>query len=549
MKRSIILAIMALSITLGASAQSLELKDTEVELSKDAKKAAKKGALSYMGSYFNKDFTEMYGFYRYEPKKSPVMMDVAVFSTEGDFKELRTEKFTADNLLRYDLHLAEEITNNSGSLSGKKVGYFKRPVMPGKPSLITGYFENRYTNNLWTGYDFVEEDKIKIEPKFWPFFTVALEGDQEKNDNYLLKKVSAWGRLFQGNRNYIGMQERVLIGGQKAEMKEGEPRIFYLGIFNMATKAWESGQDIDMGAGINPGLYAYHQDEAGRVHCLVGTERGFTLLQVDNSGKLLHKVALSIPFKGNSDASHFTFKSDGETVYVASAHYGSARNWGDPSVVISKVVGGKEVLYMEAPYETLESTMSVAEDSKVKYKKEKGLSIDRIEIVPGGYLLFFSSSMLRGATQVNEYAAHFNNQGQYLACYAANGATPAGGGKGAAAGMGGHLEPLVAVKDGKVYWLTRFVPANLSKGVFFNTDFTDRGYITVTTLTTMRNDETYQQSSLMVIDLEQKTVSNTISPEEILVGALPMRILPNGNVIMNAIDVAKGEYKNLFITL
>ena len=91
-------------------------------------------------------------------------------------------------------------------------------------------------------------------PKFWPFLTVALGGNQEGNDNYLLTKVNSWDRLFEGNRTYLGMEERVVIGGQKAEMKAGEARIFYLGIFNMATQEWESSQDIDMGSEILPGL-------------------------------------------------------------------------------------------------------------------------------------------------------------------------------------------------------------------------------------------------------------------------------------------------------
>jgi hypothetical protein len=55
--------------------------------------------------------------------------------------------------------------------------------------------------------------------------------------------------------------------------------------------------------------------------------------------------------------------------------------------------------------------------------------------------------------------------------------------------------------------------------------------------------------SLVVIDTEAKTISNQISPELAMVGANPMRILPNGNVMFNVVELDKNEFQNLFITL
>jgi hypothetical protein len=319
MKKGILMLLSTAIMWTGVQAQEMELEvqDTEVELSKDGKRAARKDQLSYMGAYWNAEQTELYSFYMYQPKEGPAMMDVAVFNTQGELQELRTQEFSAENLSSYNLGLSEEIENNGGSQAGKKVGYFKRPTLPGRPTLNIGHFENRYTNGLWTGYDFEEDEDTKIEPKFWPFFTVALGGNQDGNDHYLLKKVNSWSRLFEGNRTYVAMDEKVVIGGQKAEMVDGEARVFYLGTFNMATLEWERGEDIDMGSAINPGLWAYHQDEAGNVHCLVGTEEAFYVLQVDSEGNYLHKVKLSLPVKGNVHAAYFAFRTEGNTLYVA----------------------------------------------------------------------------------------------------------------------------------------------------------------------------------------------------------------------------------------
>jgi len=551
MKKSISTSIVLLFLFLFTSslAQTLTPKDVEIELTKDAQKALRKGNLSYFGSYWNTDLTEMYSFYLYQPKKSPMMMDVAIFDNEGSLKELRTEEFSTANLGKYNLEPSEEITNEGGSLAEKQVGYFKRPTFPGRPKLNIGHFENRYTNNLWTGYEFEKDKHMKIGPKFWPFFTVALGGDQEGNDNYLLTKVNKWGRLFEGNRTYVGLDEKVVIGGQKAEMKDGEARIFYLGIFDMKSKTWESSQDIDMGAEILPGLWAYHRGEDGTVHCLVGTKETMNVIQVDKEGNFLHNVKLSIPSKGNGNAKYFTFKTKGKTLYVAGAHYSSNQNGGDPSIGISKIEHGKEVAYMQADNNDLMNSMIVATGSKVKFKKERFIKLDRFEELSNGYVLFFSSATRGG--DVNDYAVQFSKNGQLEASYAAEGieVKSKGRGRGASGGGGGHIEPLVAFKDNKIYWLSRLIPEGMNKGVYFDTDYQDLGYFDKTTVTTMRNDETYQKVSLVVIDLEKNSISNQVMPEEILVGANPMRILPNGNVILNALDMKKNEYKTLFISL
>lgn len=544
MKNVIVLTVIAICMTSGVFAQELSVKNSNTELSKDAEKSAKKGELNYMGAYWNGDQTEMYSFYLYTPKKGPLMMDVAIFDNAGNFKELRSDEFTAENLAKYKLEPAKEITEQKSDLAGKKVAYFKRPVFPGKPTLNYGYFEDRYTNGLWSGYEFVEEGDEKVGPKFWPFFTVALGGDQEGNDNYLLAKVNKWGRLFEGNRNYVGMDEKVVIGGQKAEMKDGEARIFLLGIFNMATKEWESQQDIDMGAEILPGLWSYHKDEAGNVHCLVGTKEAYYVLQVDKSGTLMHKVKMSIPVMGNGLADYFTYKSDGSTLYVAASHFATKQRGGDPGIGISKIEDGKEVAYMSASNEELENAMLLAKRSKAKFKKEKYIKVDRLDIIPGGYMLFFSSAN-RGAENDN-YAAQFNAEGQLVASYAADGIDAAMVGKGGDA-SGGHQMPIIALKGNKLYWLMRSIPQGWQQGIHFDTDYEDLGTYSVTTTTTLRNDETFALGNLVVIDIDAKTISNQVAPEEALIGANPMLILPNGNVLFNAVDMEKSRYKNLFV--
>lgn len=540
---------MAVFFTFGSFAQSLSLNDNEIELSKEAKKASTKGELTYMGSYWSSDQSEMYSFYFYQPKNSPIMMDVAVFDDSGKPKAVRTEEFTPDNLAKYNLEPAEELSNNFGSLTGKKVGYFKRPVMPGKPTLNIGHFEDRYTNGLWTGYQFEEEEDMKIEPKFWPFFTVALGGDQDGNDNYLLAKVSNWGKMLQGNRTYLSMSERVVIGGQKAEMKNGAASIFYLGVFNMATKEWESSQDIDMGSEILPGLWASHQGEDGTVHCLVGTKEGLFILQVDKNGNFLHKVKMSIPSMGNGFAECFTFNSKGNTLYVAGAYFSSNQRAGDPSVGISKIEDGKEVMYMTANNETLDNAMIAAPKVKVKFTKEKYVQMDRFEEIPGqGYLVFFSSNARYGSSNPYDYAAQFGTEGKFVASYAVNGITT----EPAAFGKSGpiHLSPIVWQQNNRVYWLSRLIPPGWDKGVYFDTERTriNDNMVRVTT-TTMRNDETYQMGSLAVIDMKGKSISNQIIPEEMLVGANPMRVLPNGSVMLDALDTKKVRYLNLLIEM
>jgi hypothetical protein len=540
-------SIIALLLLFFASttSQTLQVKDSGVELSKEAQKAAKNGALSYMGTYLNAEQTEMYSFYMYQPKKSPLMMDVGVFDNSGNLKEMRTEEFSAANLAKYQLEPSDElVSEDGGSLAGKKVGYFKRPVLAGKPTLVMGQFKNRYTNGLWTGYEFEEEESTKIEPKFWPFFTVPLSGDQTKNDSYKLAKVNKWSRLLQGQRTYLGLDELVVIGGQKAEMKDGEARIFYVGIFNMATQKWESSQDIDMGAEILPGLWTYHQDDDGNVHCLVGTKNGFYVLQFARDGSFLHNVKLSIPVKGNATAEDFTFYTGDNTLYVASAYYAKNTTGGEPGIGISKVQNGKETAYFSADNAQLNNAMVAVPKSKGKFNKIKFVTLDRFVELPDGFMVFFTP---RSSNDVSNYAAHFSSNGDLAACYQATGIPFEVTVR--SYGRVGNQPPILAIKDNKIYWLMRTILDGMQQGVYFETEREDVGYATKVTTTTMRNDDIYVQGSIAVIDLNKKTISNQIMPEEALIGVNPMRILPNGNIILNAIDLKKGEYKNLFMSL
>ena len=269
------------------------------------------------------------------------------------------------------------------------------------------------------------------------------------------------------------------------------------------------------------------------------------MIQVDKDGNFLHQVPLSIPSKGNGKAEYFTFKTNGATLYVAGAYFSSNQRGGDPSLGISKVVEGKEVAYMQADNEALKEIVTVAPKGKVKFKKEKYLRMDKLVELPSGVMVFFSS--YNRGTEADYYAAQFTKAGELVACYAAEGIEAAYIGKGGD-GLGGHQEPIVVLKDNKLYWLARRVPAGTNKGVLFDTDVYDLGYAIRTTVTTIRNDETYQLGSLVIIDTENRQVSNQIVPEDVLVGAMPLRILPNGNVILNALDIDKKEYKNLFIT-
>lgn len=544
MKKQFSIAAIFLLTIVFATAQTIQLKDARVELSKEAQKASKNGGLSFMGSYFNATQTELYSFYLYQPKKSPLMMDIGIFDNLGNLKEMRTEEFSAANLAKYQLEPAEELIGESGgALAGKKVGYFKRPVLAGNPTLFIGQFKNRYTNNLWSGYEFDEEGSTKIEPKFWPFFTIALSGNQTNNDSYMLAKVNKWSRLLQGRRTYVGLDELALIGGQKAEMKDGEARIFFVGIFNLSTREWESSQDIDMGSEILPGLWTYHQDDEGNVHCLVGTKNGFYMLQFASDGTFLHNVKLSIPVKGNSTADDFTFYTSEKTLYLAGAYYAKNTTGGEPSIGISKVQNGKETSYFSAENAQLNSAMVAVPKSKGKFNKIKFVTLDRFVELPDGLMVFFTP---RSSNDVSNYAAHFTSQGDLAACYQATGIPYEVNLR--TIGRVGNQPPILAIKDNKMYWLMRTILDGMQQGVYFETEREDVGYATKITTTTLRNDEIYVQGSIAVIDLGKQTISNQIMPEEVLIGANPMRVMPDGNVVLNAIDTKKGEYINLFVS-
>lgn len=528
------------------NAQTISPETAEVQLSKEAQKAAKKGGLTFMGAYPKSSLDGVYFFYRYQPKKSPVKMDVVEIDDKGNIVATKTEDFTEENLSAYKITLADEIKNEGGGgLAGKKVAYLKGPILAGKPTLNIGTFKNRYTNGLWTGYKFEEESDQKLEEKFWPLFTIALGTDEKvDNQNYLLAKFNGFSQFLQGRRTYLPMDGKALICGLKAT---SQANVLLIGVFDLATKQWDSKEDLVLDAEISLETKYTIQDREGNIHCLVNSANGPRVLQFSPQGKLLHHIKLSFAETRlgiNPTDPDFLMTKIGNALYVAGPSYAN-NNGKSPSIGICKIEDGKETLFSTASNEQLINNMVLAPKCKVKFKKESYLNVDKIVELPSGKIMvFFASSGNRADMTVNNYLAQFSANGNFETAYTANAIE----GDFLGFGLGvGHQEPIVKLHGENLIWFMRTVPDGWQKGVYFESDYTDLGVYGKKTITTMRNDEVYQKGSLVVIQPEKRKMSNQVSPEDVIVGAAPLRVMPSGLMMLDMLNTKKFEYSVLLI--
>ncbi len=540
MKHPIVFVILAsfLSLTSFAFSQDLSVEALDMPLSKDAKKAAKKGNLTFMGSYWSADQSEMYSFFLYEPKNAPLMMDIFTLNSEGEISGPETKPFTAENLAEYQLEPAAEIEEDAmPPLAGKSVGYLKGPILAGAPTLNRGKLVNRYTNGLWSGYEFEEDDDMKLDVKFWPFFSYSLGGDDVSNDNYQLAKINNLGRVLQGKRTYIPLDGKALVGGQKAV---SGANVFYVGVYNLATNEWESSQDIAFSGEISPGFKHSIRESNGNIHCAVSVVGGVHLLSFDAAGALTSNTKLSFP-AAKQEASFDMYLQDGAVIVAGATGSQGGRGGSGPSIAVSKVIDGEEVLYLEASHAEMEASLVEVPRCKAKFNRLGMVMMDRFVSLPnGGYMLFFAGAS-RG--EAPNYAAQFSADGELSACYQAD---PVAGDVVPPINGIGHQAPTVEIVGDKLYWLMRTVPNGLQKGIYFDSEYTDMGTLSRTTVTTMRVDESYSMGSLAVIDLGQNTISKQEMIEEVLLGVNPMRILPNGNAVINAMT-DKGDRMSIFV--
>ncbi|MEZ4800652.1 MAG: hypothetical protein R2809_12940 [Flavobacteriales bacterium] len=541
MKKSISLFLLAFLFAFQALSQNISVSDEKMPLSKEASKAQKQFSLTFMGTYLPENSSEILAIYTYQPKKSPTMMDIVKIKKDGTYSETETVEFTQANLDKYGITLKNDALDNlNKDISSKPVFYVKGPALAGTPKVNVGHFENRYKMGVWSGYSFKEENDFDMDVKFWPYFTVGMGSEDLSNTNYLLSKYNMVSRFLQGKRNYVSANSPVLIGGMKAVMGSD---VFFAGVYDTESKTWLKSQDIKFEKSIDPGFRHFHQDDNGNVHCVIGVGDHFQVLQFSPNGDLAHNVPLQIPLKGNTivDCNIAMHSTDNE--FTVAMSYYSGRTGGDPAIAISRVSEGKETLFSNITNEMLESIMISAPKSKAKFKKMKYLQMDKIEVLSNGDMLVFFCGA-QGSNPINNYMLHLGSTGQAKACYQAD---PIPGDTAPQFDSAGHIDPLVEVRGDKVYWLIRSVPKELKQGMKSFSSTEDAGAYYVKTTTTLRVDEFYQLGSIVTIDLASKNISNQITPEAVLIGANPMRILENGSIVFTTFDLKKSIYTTLIV--
>ncbi|MEL6132722.1 MAG: hypothetical protein AAFR59_05090, partial [Bacteroidota bacterium] len=540
--RYVVINLFLVSFCLSLSAQKLSLTEIDLPLSKNATKAAKKGALLNGGSFLSTDGKTQYSFYLYQPKGASMMYDViGVDISSGKVTSSQTEAYTMDNLAKYDLYVQDEIVeaeDASSDLGGREFGFFRRPGLAGPPTLVKGKFENKYVNAVWAGYKFKKGEGEKLAESFWPDFSFAIE-EGVSNQNYLLRKRMTLGRLLFGGRNYIPMDGKAYVGGL---MAVSGVNMFLTGIFDMESMTWDHKGESELEPGLT--FLDHVRRENGHVICLMSSKSSYFLVEFDGRGNKINKLNLSIPHTRNYAYTTFDLYEATDAIFVIGSHLDKPNTGMKAGLSITKVQNRQEVFHVMHDFAAIQGSIQAAPKNKAKFKASMNQQIESIEqLANGDYLLIYNS----GIVPFHNYALQMSPQGKLKVTYQVD-AIENDGSPNTRLGNGSTHLPTLLLEAGDAYYMViRTVPQSLEKGVQVDESTSDLGSLKLTTTRTVRIDELYCYGKIVKINPAKQTISNVLEPDQILAGEIPGEVTPNGDLILHTLDNKKKKRVKLMV--
>lgn len=518
-------------------AQEIEIKEVDLPLSKEAEKAAKKGELLNAGTYWNSDKTATHNFYVYEDKKEGLKFIEFTVDNSGNVTSTTEEAYNATNLAKYNLVVEPKLTDDKdpNNLAGKEFGFFRKTVLAGNPKLNMGEFENNYVNGLWVGYKFKKGEQARLEEKFWPFVSFAVQ-DGVDNQHYQTRKVSKLGRALSGDVNYIPMDGKAFISGLMAT-SGGE---YISGVFDMATQKWDNKVITPMNAPI--GL-TYTQTDYGvldLVSMSSSDDSNRAAILMDYQGNILNKIELPLAQKeAHQPGAEMEILEDGEAQFVVGPYYegGNRKNIG---LVIHKITDKLEFSKLITK-DQIEGTIVQPSKSKAKFNKFFEVSIETItKLTDGSYMLSISSRR----DPITTLTLHLSSSGDLMTTYMIDGME--GDNNDAVRIIGKsaiHLDSDIIQTKDAVYVLIRSIPIGFDLGAHTSTEnFGDYKRIT-----TVRIDELMAAGKIAKIDLDSKSVSQSGILDNLLVGQQPYLLTSDGTLIFNTLNQKKKERVKLLV--
>lgn len=515
-------------------AQSLSVNETEIELNKEAAKAMKKDQFINAGSFWNEDGSQVHMVFFFKPKNEAWQQQVVTLSQYGEVLKSEVAPFSETSLNAYNLRVfgdLSEAETPKGDLSGVKVGYFKRPTLAGTPELKIGTLEDNYYNDLWSGYSFDEEEEFDLDVRFWPFFSYALDEDHRNKDDYRLQKRTMLGKALQGERTYIPMDDKAIIGGLKAV---GSANVYFSGLYDLQNKKWLHQEENELFEGIIGRSMGNMRLKNGNVAELISNGDKLMLLNFDKKGHLVNHVEFTLQLEKNSISSEFftLMETDNGDLLIAS---GQPEKRGKKcSVQMAIIRNGNLLLTRSLPFEQLEQQLIVAPKNKFDFEDIPAIAFDNV-MEFNGMLLLTAHSHSWGASNL---VFVFNKDWQFQRVYQMDppiNQEPSGA---IVAGSPGTEVPPILMPDGKgnLYWIARTIPEELKKGVHAARDVTDAGSIRITTITTTRIDNTITVGKVSRFNPSGGEMEKPISLEDyLLFGARPMEVNSSGGLVINAV--------------
>lgn len=531
---------MAVTGMFTAYSQEFSVNEIEIPLSEDAEKAAKRNSLFDGGTYWNEDKTQLYHFYLYEDKKKGLMFLEVTTDDSGKVLSTVEEQYLESNFSQFpNLSSEPMLTGSKGpeNLVGKRFGYFQKTVLAGKPKLNIGKFENKYFNDLWSGYKFDKEDQIQLEDKFWPFVSFTLKQDGVDNQNHLTRIKNRFLRAVEGEINYVPLDGKAFIAGM---MASSDPQ-YISGVYDMASQTWDHQVITDMESA--PIGITFSETPYGVLALNSSSTKddsNLSAIRMDHQGNILNQIALPFAESPNKrPVVDIKILEAGGAQYIVAPFYNDGNNK-KPSIAIYKIeedlVFAKQIFNQD-----MEAKLQIPADSKVKFKDLNVATVESITPISNGDLLLTFANQ---RSPVSTVILQISSQGDLKTAYLTEeiegdnnepvrliGKNPI------------HLPTEVFEIGGNVYALVRSVPSELEQGI--HTSSTDGG--SYTKITTVRLDEVMAEGKLFKIDAQKMTISPEYKFKDILVGTIPYKITSSGKMLFNSYSVKKQSRKQIVI--
>ncbi len=541
------LTVLAWAVAFSMSfSQSLDVKQIEIDLSKDAGKAYKKGKLLNLGTYWNEDRTELYRVFAYSDKDETRHLEIFTFNESGEMTKQETKPMTADALSDYNLEVAGNFIENDGpDISSEQYAYIRRTALAGQPTVNIGHFVDRYYRGVWYGYHFKEDEDYKMEERFWPDYSFVVQGSSVENtSSHLLKKRTALGKVFQGQRNYIPLDGKVVLGGLMATTDQN---LYLTGIYDLAKREWaEKHENVIESKILQTGGSLEKADQQGAYTLLV-CEKGYALLDIGADGKLKHTTWLDLENtqkKGMPE--NWDLKETGNGGVMLFHTIADGYSTKKMDIALFEVKDGQVLNQSKIAFDQQEEMTVQEPKSGIKLKRITGFMIDDLKALDDGTWAMMAHTH---KPDVMNVIFHLNQDLSLKHLFTID-AVPHIMAKASEEAFAGFLQgELYLARNGKYYWLTRDIPGELLQGIHVDSETTGEGTgVKTTTVTTTRIDEVYAFFKIALIDFNEGSISKAYTSDKLLaVGENPIQLSKNGNVLMNVSGTKSGDFYNLII--